>query len=136
VKGDSRPIAFVTGGAGSIGRATVRALVSRLSVVAADRNPVPGAERSLLADAVTLDLKDDGAMGRVASGVRALGQLKHVIAIAGGGDADEVAQTDPTTEDPETFSRVLNENLLTAFITVRNLVPLLREAKETAPSRS
>jgi 3-oxoacyl-[acyl-carrier protein] reductase len=48
------------------------------------------------------------------------------VAIAGGGDPEELAQEDPATEPLAVFSRVLENNLHTAFTTIRHSAPLLR----------
>ncbi|MCA1845041.1 MAG: SDR family oxidoreductase [Actinobacteria bacterium] len=121
-------VALVTGAAGSIGRATVRALAAEgLSVVTADRKPLPAAEGRLAAAVVELDLLDDDAVAAAAARIRPLGQLEHVVAVAGGGDIEEVSQHDPATEDVAIFRRVVESNLVTAFTTIRHTVPLLRE---------
>jgi NAD(P)-dependent dehydrogenase (short-subunit alcohol dehydrogenase family) len=125
--GATNPIAFVTGAAGSIGQATVRALSSRgCSVVTADRRRLPAAEGKLVLEQVELDLHDDVALGDAASTLQSLGRLEHVIAIAGGGDVEELSHADPATEDLRIFSHVVANNLLTAFATIRNVVPILR----------
>lgn len=124
-------LAVVTGAAGSIGRATVRALVERGLVVATyDRNPLPEAEAEvgLVAREFRLDLRDDAAVGATTAELGSLGTLTHVIAVAGGGDLDELQQADQATMPVEVFERVVANNLTTAFVTVRHLVPLLREA--------
>jgi NAD(P)-dependent dehydrogenase (short-subunit alcohol dehydrogenase family) len=124
----SNRIGFITGAAGSIGRATLRALSSRGLVVAtADRRRLPQSDARLVAGELSIDLHDEAALGNAMSRLRSLGRLEHVIAIAGGGDRDELAQSDPSTEDLEIFSRVVSNNLLIAFATIRQVVPLLRE---------
>src|SRR3989442_617874 len=121
-------IGFITGAAGSIGRATVRTQSSRgLVVVTADRRRLPQSDAGLVADHLAIDLHDEAALSNAMSRLRSLGRLEHVIAIAGGGDRDELAQSDPSTEDLEIFSRVVSNNLLIAFATIRHVVPLLRE---------
>ena|SRR5256886_6053762 len=121
-------IGFITGAAGSIGRATVRTLSSRgLVVVTADRRRLPQSDAGLVADQLAIDLHDEAALGGAMSRMRSLGRLEHVFAIAGGGDPDELAQSDPATEDLEIFARVVSNNLLIAFATIRHVVPLLRE---------
>jgi NAD(P)-dependent dehydrogenase (short-subunit alcohol dehydrogenase family) len=122
-------IGFITGAAGSIGRATVRILASRgLSIATADRRPLPQSEAPLVAEEIAVDLHDESALDRAMSRLRSQGRLEHVIAIAGGGDREELAQSDPSTEDLQIFSRVVSNNLLIAFSTIRHVVPLLRES--------
>jgi 3-oxoacyl-[acyl-carrier protein] reductase len=75
-----------------------------------------------------VDLGDDDAVGVAFSQVPSLGPLQHVIAIAGGGDIDELTEPDPATEDADIFTRVIIENLVTAFVTIRHALPLLRVA--------
>ena len=122
-------IGFVTGAAGSIGRATVRVLASRgVSVVTADRKPLQQSEARLVAEEIALDLHDENDLARAMARIRSRGQLQHVLAIAGGGDAEELAQSDPSTETLAIFSRVVSNNLLIAFSTIRHVVPVLRES--------
>lgn len=129
MQGSGRRIGFVTGAAGSIGRATVRTLSSRgLAVSTADIKPLPGSEAELVVEELRIDLQDEAALGHAMSRLRHLGRLAHVIAVAGGGDREELAQSDPATEDLHIFSRVVSNNLLMAFGTIRHVVPLLREA--------
>ncbi len=128
MQASSNRIGFITGAAGSIGRATVRTFSSRGLVVAtADRRPLPQPDAELVADELTIDLHDEIALANAMTRLRGLGRLDHVVSIAGGGDPDELAHPDPSTEDLEIFSRVVSNNLLIAFATIRYVVPLLRE---------
>ena len=103
---------LITGAAGSIGRATVSAFEERgLRVATIDR--------------AEADLTDDAAAGAAIAAIE--GPLRHVVAIAGGGDPDELAQDDAATEPFEVFDRVVRNNLHTAFTTIRHAVPRLRE---------
>lgn len=128
MQGSSNRIGFITGAAGSIGRATVRTLSSRgLAVATADQRRLPRSEAGLVASELGVDLRDEAAIGNAVFRLRSLGRLEHVIAIAGGGDREELAQSDPVTEDLQIFSRVVTNNLVIAFATIRHVVPLLRE---------
>jgi NAD(P)-dependent dehydrogenase (short-subunit alcohol dehydrogenase family) len=128
MSGASNPMAFVTGAAGSIGQATIEALSSRgWPVVTADRTRLPDSHAQFVLDQLELDLQDDPALTDAVTTLRSLGRLEHVIAIAGGGDAEELSQADPVTEDPQIFARVVVNNLFTAFATIRHVVPILRE---------
>jgi 3-oxoacyl-[acyl-carrier protein] reductase len=122
-------ITLVTGASGSIGRATVRALVARrCSVVTVDRRPLPEPEAALPLEHRQVDLEDDDASAEALATLLGGKSLQHVIAIAGGGDAEELSQADPATEDVGIFSRVVVNNLHTAFVTIRHVVPPLRSA--------
>lgn len=128
MQGSDLRIALITGAAGSMGRATIRALSARgLAVATVDHERLPDPDAKLVAEEHTLDLHDGSAVRDAVASLRAMGRLQHVVAIAGGGDADELAQTDPATEDLEIFTRVVSNNLHIAFVTIRHVVPLLRE---------
>ena len=129
MQGSDGLVGFITGAAGSIGRATIRTFSSRGFVVStADKKPLPRPEAELVAAELVIDLQDEAALRDAVPRLRSLGRLEHVIAIAGGGDAEELAQSDPATEELQIFSRVVTNNLLTAFGTIRHVVPLMREA--------
>jgi NAD(P)-dependent dehydrogenase (short-subunit alcohol dehydrogenase family) len=129
MEGATNAMTLVTGASGSIGRATVRALAARkCSVVTVDRRPLPEPEASLALKHLEVDLEDDAASAEAVASLPPGGSLQHVIAIAGGGDAEELSQADPATEDVGIFSRVVANNLHTAFVTIRHVVPRLRAA--------
>jgi len=118
---------LVTGGYGSIGRATLARLAAlRVELIAVDQMPLPSDVAALVRREITVDLLDDAEVARCLG--RDVPPLNHVIGIAGGGDVEELSQSDPATESLEIFSRVVTHNLHVAFITVRNCVPLLRRA--------
>jgi NAD(P)-dependent dehydrogenase (short-subunit alcohol dehydrogenase family) len=120
-------VALVTGAAGSIGLATIRALAGRdLRVVTADQQPLHSAEAALVALALDVNLVDDEACAAAFARLPDLGSLRHVVAVAGGGDVEELSQPDPPTEPAAVFARVVANNLGIAFTTVRHAVPLLR----------
>ena len=119
-------VAFVTGAAGSIGCATIRALADRdFRVATADRQPLPSAAAALVALALDVDLIDDDTCAAAFARLSELGSLRHVVAVAGGGDVEELSQPDLPTEPAAVFARVVANNLGTAFTTVRHAVPLL-----------
>ena len=120
------PGVLVTGAAGDIGRCTVTAVAARgRRVVALDRTPLPDDAGALVHREITVDLTDDAAVAR-RLGAEDMPAVGHVVAVAGGGDVDELSQPDPATECLDLFSRVVANNLHAAFVTVRNTVPLLR----------
>jgi NAD(P)-dependent dehydrogenase (short-subunit alcohol dehydrogenase family) len=121
---------LVTGASGSIGRATIRSFTSKgFRVVTIDNRSLPRAEAQLVSHAYEVDLTDDDAVRAALVGLDKLGSLCHVIAIAGGGDVEELAQSDPATESVEIFARVLQNNLTIAFTTIRHTVPFLRAGR-------
>lgn len=119
-------LVLVTGASGSIGRAVVRRFDQRgWAVVTVDRRPLPEPEGSVVVEHLEVDLADDDAAGAISS-VAPGRDLRHVVAVAGGGDAEELAQADSATEELRVFERVVRNNLHTAFVTIRHVVPLLR----------
>jgi len=116
---------LVTGASGSIGRATLAAFAARdVRLATIDLARVPEPESSLVDRELCADLTDDGAVAEAAG---RLGPLAHVVAIAGGGDLEELSREDLATESLAVFARVVEANLHTAFVTIRHTVPLLRE---------
>jgi NAD(P)-dependent dehydrogenase (short-subunit alcohol dehydrogenase family) len=128
-RGHEVPVVVVTGSSGSIGRATVAAAGARgAGVVALDRSPAgPGVHGAVLEE-VLVDLLDDRAVGDAFASLARHGPLRHVVCVAGGGDAGELGDADPATEDLDVFARVVAANLHVAFVAVRHSVPLLRDA--------
>jgi NAD(P)-dependent dehydrogenase (short-subunit alcohol dehydrogenase family) len=123
---DGGPAVLVTGAFGDIGRRTVAVVAARGGqVVTMDRTPLPGDVAALVCREITVDLTDDANVARHLE-ARDMPAVRHVIAVAGGGDVDELSQQDPATESLEIFNRVVVNNLHAAFVTVRNTVPLLR----------
>jgi NAD(P)-dependent dehydrogenase (short-subunit alcohol dehydrogenase family) len=117
---------LVTGASGSIGQATVRAFSERgLRVATIDRKPLPPEVAGLVAHELEADLTDDLGVGAAVAEIER--PLRHLVAVAGGGDVEELSQQDPATEPVEVFQRVVANNLLTAFTAIRHAVPLLRE---------
>jgi 3-oxoacyl-[acyl-carrier protein] reductase len=93
-----------------------------------DRRPLPSAAARIVAREHQIDLADDRAVQDAVEGLPELGRFQYVVAIAGGGDPQELAHEDPATEPLAVFSRALENNLHTAFTTIRNTVPLLRKS--------
>jgi NAD(P)-dependent dehydrogenase (short-subunit alcohol dehydrogenase family) len=122
-----RPAAIVTGVSGSIGLAVSRRLADRgLASIGWDRSCPPAelVDEFFLCD--LLDEADLASAGRAAVGSGHT--VQHVIAVAGGGDLDELTTPDVADETLEVFKRVVDLNLTTAFLTIRTTLPLLREA--------
>ncbi len=128
--GDSpnTPLALITGSSGDIGRATIASFAARsFRIVAFDRRPLHDPPRSV-ALAETLDLLDERRVAEAVDAMPSLGRLQHVAVVAGGGDADELRQDDLVLEELAVFRRVIDDNLTTAFVTIRHCLPLLRAA--------
>jgi NAD(P)-dependent dehydrogenase (short-subunit alcohol dehydrogenase family) len=124
-----RPLVLVTGASGSIGMATLACLRDRgADVVTADRAPLPPEGASLAQAELTVDLSEDSEVERAFGEIPQTGELRHVIAIAGGGDLEELRQPDPAVEPLDVFNRVVVQNLHIAFVTIRHAVPLLRHS--------
>jgi NAD(P)-dependent dehydrogenase (short-subunit alcohol dehydrogenase family) len=112
-----------------MGRETVACLAGRgAGVVTMDREAVPPATARLAIRSLTVDLLDEASAEAAFATLAGLPELRHVIAIAGGGDAEEITQPDPATESMAVFARVVTSNLHTAFATVRHSVPCLRRS--------
>jgi len=129
VGADPRPVAVVTGAYGSIGQETVACLSGRgVDIVTVDHKPLPDPTARLVTRPLTVDLLDDAATQRAYATIADLPAVHHLVAIAGGGDAEELSQADPATESLEIFTRVVAANLHIAFVAIRHTVPLLRRA--------
>jgi len=118
---------LVTGAAGAIGSATVRAFLDEGFVVAGmDRDPAvlkPLHSRYLGSQ---VDLRDEGAVTTTIREMRSVGHLTHVIGVAGGALADETS-ADPLSLDLGTFMSSVEANLVTQFIVAQAALPLLRK---------
>ena len=118
---------LVTGSSGSIGRAVVSRLVHcAATVVAVDRSRPSTPHDPAPAATALVDLTDDDATCRALTDVVLDGQLHHVIAVAGGGDLEELTATDVAQESLAAFDRVVRNNLHVAFVTLRHALPMLR----------
>ena len=107
---------LVTGAAGAIGSATVRALRAEgRRVVGLDKQPAP-------ADAVEWiehDLLDTPATERILAESPLLEGLQHVVAVAGGPTDEEVGQLDPAEVPVEVFAASVRLNLVAQYAIVR-----------------
>jgi NAD(P)-dependent dehydrogenase (short-subunit alcohol dehydrogenase family) len=113
---------LVTGAAGGIGSATVRAfLAAGYAVVGLDRQeapPEPGYEH------VVLDLLDEVA---VRDAVDRAGALQHVVCVAGGALLTEKTTDDIAELDLDVWRASIEQNLTAVFIPMQAAMAGLRE---------
>ncbi len=111
--GGSQPVAFVTGAAGGLGRATVAMLRSRgMAVFATDLALATIACGEPGFTAASLDVTDEAAVGdRIAQALAEFGRIDHVVHLAGragGGPLEAVSRAD--------WNAVIDVNLTSAFM--------------------
>jgi NAD(P)-dependent dehydrogenase (short-subunit alcohol dehydrogenase family) len=116
--------AIVTGGAGGLGGATVRRLVSQgVGTVVFDMDADAAAdladELGPLACSVGGSVLDDAAVQEAISNAGHLGTLSIVVNVAGGGVAARTVARDGTPHDLEDFRRVIELNLVGSFNVTR-----------------
>ncbi len=126
---DGPQVVLVTGAAGAIGSATVKAMrTAGFKVVGLDRSPKPhdGGEIHL-----EVDVTDENALEAAVSKLRSVGRLAHVVGVAGGALAGEPeSQRDLLALDPALFRASVEANLTSQFLVVRATLPWLRENEE------
>jgi 3-oxoacyl-[acyl-carrier protein] reductase len=109
--------AVVTGGAGAIGGAVMDRLRAR-------GHPVAGLDVRSSRDVVACDVSDEDAVAAAFSEVRTrIGEplvLVHAAGVTGRGGVDD--------EDPETWRRILDVNLTSAYLCAREVVGGMRRA--------
>jgi NAD(P)-dependent dehydrogenase (short-subunit alcohol dehydrogenase family) len=124
----SAPVAFVTGAAGGIGRATVSALRARgLRVYATDLAlaAIPCGQADFVA--ASLDVTSEAATGeQVAAALAAFGRIDHVVHLAGRAGAGTLDAT--TLAD---WHAIVDVNLTSAFLLARAAHAALRESRGT-----
>lgn len=124
----SAPVAFVTGAAGGIGRASVSALRGRgLRVYATDiaLAAIPCGQTDFVA--ASLDVTSETAVGeQVAAALASFGRIDHVVHLAGRAGAGSLDAT--TLADWHT---IVDVNLTSAFLIARATHAALRESRGT-----
>jgi hypothetical protein len=63
--------------------------------VTVDRRPLPEPEAELALKHLEVELEEDAATAEALASLPLTESLQHVIAIAGGGNAEELSQADP-----------------------------------------
>jgi 3-oxoacyl-[acyl-carrier protein] reductase len=124
----SAPVAFVTGAAGGIGRATVTALRARgLCVYATDLAlaAIPCGQADFVA--ASLDVTSEAETGeQVAAALAAFGRIDHVVHLAGRAGAGSLDATSLAD-----WHAIVDVNLTSAFLLARATHAALRESRGT-----
>jgi 3-oxoacyl-[acyl-carrier protein] reductase len=124
----SAPVAFVTGAAGGIGRATVTALRARgLRVYATDLAlaAIPCGQADFVA--ASLDVTSEAETGeQVAAALAAFGRIDHVVHLAGRAGAGSLDATSLAD-----WHAIVDVNLTSAFMLARATHGALRESRGT-----
>ena len=109
---------LVTGAAGAIGSATVRALRAEgRRVVGLDKEPAAAGLDAV--DWIQHDLLDTSATERLLAESPLLNGLQHVVAAAGGPTDEEVGRLDPADVPVEVFAASVMLNLVAQYAIVR-----------------
>jgi NAD(P)-dependent dehydrogenase (short-subunit alcohol dehydrogenase family) len=126
---------LVTGAAGALGGATVRAFLDAgFAAVGFDRDEsvVDLADEAAGYRGVQVDVTDEAAVEAAIAEVRPAGSLRHLVQVAGGALPDEPAsQDDPQLLTPEVFRRSVELNLTSQYVVLRAALPWLRDAAST-----
>lgn len=124
---DRRPLALVTGAAGALGAATVRALlVAGCSVLGVDRQEAVLDVAGGAYEGVQADLLQAEAATAINDAL-ADRPLHHLIGIAGGAlPGEPETQDDPATVDSDVFRGSVEANLTTQFQVLQWTLPGLR----------
>lgn len=122
-------VVLVTGAAGAIGSATVRAFLDAgFSVAGLDRDPSVEEVAEGAYAGFRVELSDEAAVAAAVAEAGRGGRLLHVVGIAGGAlPAEPRTQDDPVELAPDVFRASLEANLTTQFLVLRAALPLLRE---------
>jgi meso-butanediol dehydrogenase/(S,S)-butanediol dehydrogenase/diacetyl reductase len=121
-------LVLVTGAAGAIGSATVDAFLERgFHVAGLDRDPAVTRSRNVSAyTGIRVELESQAMVVDAIRELSKVGELVHVVGLAGGALPAEIEQDDVLGLDEETFTASLRANLVTQFTLIRAVLPLLR----------
>jgi NAD(P)-dependent dehydrogenase (short-subunit alcohol dehydrogenase family) len=115
-------VVVITGSSGGLGSAAARAFsVAGFEVIGLDR--VATGSESIRH--VQVDVADEASMERALADI---GAVQHLVAIAGGALVEEKAAPDIAALPIDLVRRSLEQNLISAFVTLRTAMPKLREA--------
>jgi NAD(P)-dependent dehydrogenase (short-subunit alcohol dehydrogenase family) len=124
----TRDVVLVTGAAGAIGSATVRAFIDAgFTVVGLDVvEEVNDAARGPFLG-IQVDVEDEAAVAEAIAGAEPAGALTHVVGIAGGALPDEPStQADPVQLAAKVFRASVETNLTSQFVVLQAVLPWLR----------
>lgn len=114
---------LVTGSSGGLGSAAARAFMATgFDVIGLDRTAPPENPGYRYFQA---DVTDEGA---VQHALEEVGPLHHVLAVAGGALAEEKTAPDVTSLPIGLLKQSLEQNLISAFVTLKATLPKLRLA--------
>ena len=118
---------LVTGAAGAIGSATVDAFLARgFQVAGLDRDQSVTARKSERFTGIQVDLERAEAVDDAMKALAKVGEIAHVIGVAGGALPAETAARGPLELDTASFRASIEANLVTQYTIVRAVLPLLR----------
>jgi meso-butanediol dehydrogenase/(S,S)-butanediol dehydrogenase/diacetyl reductase len=128
----------VSGAAGAIGSATVRAFIDAgFYVVGLDRAAAVKSVASGSYTGLEVDLEDEAAVSEAVDAAAATGPLAHLVGIAGGALPEEPrTQDDPLNVPTALFRSSLEANLVTQYRLLRLALPALRRLPNTDRSIS
>ncbi|MHB2029407.1 MAG: SDR family NAD(P)-dependent oxidoreductase [Acidimicrobiales bacterium] len=116
-------VVVVTGSSGGLGSAAARAFCEAgYEVVGLDKMATAAEP---VVRHIEVDVTNEETMVRA---LRDVGPVQHVVAIAGGALMEEKAMPDIAALPIDVVRRSLEQNLISAFVTLRTAMPKLREA--------
>jgi 3-oxoacyl-[acyl-carrier protein] reductase len=124
-------VVLVTGAAGAIGSATVRAFLDAgYRVAGIDVAPCVGEPEWEGYAGIPADVRDPGELARAVERARRLGPLRHVVSVAGGALPEEPpTQDDPLLLELDSFRASVELNLTSHFALLRAVLPELRRSE-------
>lgn len=122
-------LVIITGAAGAIGGATVRAFLNAgFRVVGFDRSDSVMDLADQNYSGIVVDLADEPALSQAFADACVGGTVHHVVGIAGGALPEEPQmQDDPRLLPIDVFRSSLDANLVTQYAVVRAALPWLRQ---------
>jgi meso-butanediol dehydrogenase / (S,S)-butanediol dehydrogenase / diacetyl reductase len=122
-----RALVLVTGAAGAIGSATVDAFLERgFYVVGMDRDAKVTRAKGFDYNGIQVELEQEEAIIAAMRDVARIGNLAHIVGLAGGALPSETAEKGLLELDQASFAESIAANLVTQYAVVRAALPLLR----------